>query len=137
MSLDEALEWHYPAPYDFYDPADDPPVDPERYRVVVGEDGRLEAYWYFDEPEPGVIEVGIGLRSDLCGRGLGERYMRDELDYARREWSPRTFRLYVASWNERAIKLYERLGFREVGERHVRTFERFGDHEFLTMEMPA
>jgi RimJ/RimL family protein N-acetyltransferase len=63
--------------------------------------------------------------------------MRDELDYARREWSPHTFRLYVASWNERAVRLYERLGFREVGERHVRTFEKFGEHEFMCMERAA
>ena len=137
MSLEETLEWHYQAPYDFYDPADDPPVNPERYRVVCGDDGRAAAFWYFEEPAPGVIEIGIGLRPDLCGHGLGERYMRDELDYARREWSPHTFRLYVASWNERAIKLYERLGFREVGERHMRSFEKFGEHEFMRMEMPA
>ena len=137
MSLDETLEWHYPPPYDFYDPGDDPPLNPERFRVTYGEDGRVEAFWYFDHPEPGVVEIGIGLRPDLCGRGFGERCMRDELEYARREWSPHAFRLHVASWNGRAIALYERLGFREVGERHVRTFEKFGEHEFMTMERPA
>ena len=72
MSLEETLAWHYPAPYDFHDPADEPPVNPERYRVVSGEDGLAEAFWYFNEPEPGVIEVGIGLRPDLCGLGLGD-----------------------------------------------------------------
>ena len=137
MSLAETLEWHYDPPYDFYDPADDPPLNPERFRVVCGEDGRVEAFWYFDHPAPGVVEIGIGLRPDLCGCGLGERFMRDELEYARGEWSPHTFRLYVASWNERAIRLYDRLGFREVGERHVRTFEKFGEHEFMRMECPA
>lgn len=137
MSLDEIMGWHYERPYDFYDTDADPPTNAERYRVVTGDDGRVEAFWYFEAPEPGVIEVGIGLRPDLCGRGLGERYMREELEYAQGEWQPRTFRLYVASWNERAIKLYERLGFREVGERHTRTFERFGEHEFMRMERPA
>jgi GNAT superfamily N-acetyltransferase len=137
VSLAETLEWHYDPPYDFYDPADDPPLNLERFRVVSGEDGRVEAFWYFDHPAPGVVEIGIGLRPDLCGRDLGERHMLDELEYARDEWSPHTFRLYVASWNDRAIRLYERLGFREVGERHVRTFERFGAHEFMQMERPA
>jgi [ribosomal protein S18]-alanine N-acetyltransferase len=84
-----------------------------------------------------VIEVGIGLRPDLVGRGLGRAFMRAQLEFARATWSPRLFRLHVASWNARAIRLYESLGFREVGERHTRTFERFGAHEFLTMEAAA
>lgn len=137
MSLDETLAWHYEPPYDFYDTDADPPQDPVRYCVVCGEDGRIEAFWYFDEPEEDVVEIGIGLRPDLCGHGLGERYLRAELDYAREQWGPHTFRLYVASWNARAIKLYRRLGFREVGERHVRSFEHFGDHEFMRMERAA
>jgi RimJ/RimL family protein N-acetyltransferase len=137
MSLAETFAWHYEPPYDFYDPGEDPPLNPERFRVVCGEDGRVEAFWYFDQPAPGIVEIGIGLRPDLCGRRLGEPYMRDEVDYARREWSPHTFRLSVASWNTRAITLYERLGFRDTGEREVRTFEKFGVHEFMWMEMSA
>jgi len=78
--------------------------------------------------------VGIGLRPDLCGRGLGERFLDAQLAYARERWRPHTFRLYVTAWNTRAIRLYERLGFREVGERHTRSFEKFGDHEFVRME---
>jgi [ribosomal protein S18]-alanine N-acetyltransferase len=112
-------------------------VELERWHVVTGEDGRVEAFWYFDEPEPGVIEIGIGLRPDLCGRGLGKRFMEAQLAYARERRRPRTFRLYVASWNARAITLYELLGFRETGERHIRAFEKFGDHEFVRMERPA
>ncbi len=137
MSLADTFEWHYDPPYDFYDPGADPPLNPERFRVVCGDDGRVDAFWYFDQPKPGVVEIGIGLRPDLCGCGLGERYMRDELDYARREWSPQTFRLCVTVWNARAIALYERLGFHDTGEREMRTFERFGEHEFMWMEMPA
>jgi RimJ/RimL family protein N-acetyltransferase len=134
---DEIMGWHYEPPYDFYDTAADPPEDPTKFLVVRGDDGRVEAFWYFDRPEDGVVEVGIGLRPDLTGRGLGERLMTAELDYARARWRPHTFRLFVTTWNARAIALYERLGFREVGERHVRSFERFGDHVFIRMERPA
>ncbi len=137
MTLAETFGSHYDPPYDFYDPGEDPPLDPERFRVVCGEDGRVQAFWYFDHPAPGVVEIGIGLRPDLCGCGLGERFMRKELDYARGEWSPHTFRLSVTVWNTRAITLYERLGFRDTGERELRRFEKFGEHEFMWMEMPA
>ena len=130
------MTWHYAPPYDFYD-IDADPLDEARTHVLRGEDGRIEAFWAFEQPEDGVVEIGIGLRPDLCGHGLGERFLRDELEYARERFHPHTFRLYVTEWNARAIALYERLGFREVGERHVRSFERFGDHVFLRMERPA
>ena len=136
MSLDQVLQWHYEAPYDFYDPAADPFDHPERLLYVCGADARVDAFWEFTV-DGDVVEIGIGLRPDLVGRGLGEAHLRAQLEYARGRWQPQTFRLYVASWNERAIRLYERLGFREVGERHVRSFERFGDHEFMRMERPA
>ena len=134
---DEIMDWHYEPPYDFYDTSADPPHDPAQFRVVRGDDDRVAAFWYFDRPEPDVVEVGIGLRPDLTGRGLGDLYLQAELDYAREQWRPRAFRLYVTEWNTRAIRLYRRLGFHEVGERHVRSFERFGEHVFLRMERPA
>jgi RimJ/RimL family protein N-acetyltransferase len=127
---DEILEWRYEPPYDFYDVADDPPQDPAQWRVVRGEDGRVEAFFYFDRYDD-IVEVGIGLRPDLMGRGLGERFMRTELDYAREQWSPRTFRLFVTTWNARAIRLYERLGLRENGRELRRGVE------FQRMERPA
>ena len=141
---DEIATWSYEPPYDFYDLESDPadaaavrdPVRREHLRAVLREgDGQLQAFWYFDR-HGDVVEVGIGLRPDLTGRGLGESFLRAQLAYAAREWSPRRFRLFVASWNERAIRLYERLGFREVA-RETRRFELVGEHEFLQMERAA
>jgi len=136
VSLDQVMQWHYEPPYDFYDPAADPFDHPERLSYVCGADGRVDAFWEFTV-DGDVVEIGIGLRPDLVGRGLGEAHLRAQLEYARGQWQPQTFRLYVATWNERAIRVYERLGFREVGGRHVRSFERFGDHEFMRMEREA
>jgi RimJ/RimL family protein N-acetyltransferase len=140
----EVARWHYEPPYDFYDLASDPSdaaemSDPARavhYRAVLADgDDLLDAFWYF-ESQDDVVEVGIGLRPELTGRGLGESYLRAQLDYATDEWRPATFRLFVAAWNERAIRLYERLGFREVG-RETRRFELVGEHEFVRMERAA
>ena len=140
--------WRYEPPYDFYDAASDPedaaqardPAmrDPARAghcRAVLGESDRLEAFWYFDWHDE-VVEVGIGLRPDLTGRRLGESFLHAQLEYALHHWDPATFRLFVAAWNERAIRLYERLGFREVA-RETRRFELVGEHEFIQMERAA
>jgi RimJ/RimL family protein N-acetyltransferase len=97
--------------------------------------GLLDAFWYFNW-HGDVTEVGIGLRPDLKGRGRGQSFLLAQLDYAAGQWQPTTFRLFVAAWNERAIRLYERLGFREVA-RETRHFELVGDHEFIRMERAA
>ena len=140
----EVATWHYEAPYDFYDLASDPhdaaevrdPAHAEHYRAVLDDgDGPLDAFWYFDR-QGDVVEVGIGLRPDLSGRGFGESFLRAQLDYATSQWSPATFRLFVAAWNGRAIRLYERLGFSEV-RRETRRFELVGEHEFIQMERTA
>jgi [ribosomal protein S18]-alanine N-acetyltransferase len=141
---EEVAHWRYEPPYDFYDLASDPgdaaamrdPADAEHYRAVLEEDGeQLDAFWWFDW-DGDVVEVGIGLRPDVTGHGRGESFLRAQLDYAASRWQPATFRLFVTAWNERAIKLYERLDFREVGL-ETRRFELVGEHEFLRMERPA
>ena len=79
----EVAEWRYEPPYDFYDLASDPddeaamrdPARAEHCRAVLAADGeRLDAFWYFDW-HGDVVEVGIGLRPDLTGRGLGESFL--------------------------------------------------------------
>jgi len=141
---EEVRQWHYEPPYDFYDLASDPEDEDamrdsaravHRRAVLDDESERLDAYWWFDWHDD-IVEVGIGLRPDLTGRGLGESFLQAQLDYATRTWRPATFRLFVTGWNERAIKLYERLGFREVG-RETRRFELVGEHEILRMERAA
>ena len=112
------------------------PAHAAHYRAVLDDgDERLDAFWYFDW-QGDVVDVGIGLRPELTGRGLGESFLRAQLDYATSQWAPATFRLFVAAWNERAIRLYERLGFSEVG-RETRHFELVGEHEFIQMERTA
>ena len=141
----EVATWHYEPPFDFYDSGVGPattrprcaiPPTPRTYRAVLDDgDERLDAFWYFDW-QGDVVDVGIGLRPELTGRGLGESFLRAQLDYATSQWAPATFRLFVAAWNERAIRLYERLGFSEVG-RETRHFELVGEHEFIQMERTA
>jgi RimJ/RimL family protein N-acetyltransferase len=124
--------WRYDPPYDFYDGDQEPVHNPERYFAAVGEDGTLVGFYYFEE-KGDALEIGLGLRPDLTGRGLGDEFFRAGLQFGRERYAPAKTMLNVAAFNERAIKVYERAGFRETG-RHVRNFTRWGPVEFVEME---
>jgi [ribosomal protein S18]-alanine N-acetyltransferase len=128
----ERATWRYEPAYEFYDDTDEPVLNPERVFAVRRDDGELIGFYYFEQTAYG-LDYGLGLRPDLTGRGLGLEFFRAGLEFGRERYRPERIRLHVAAFNERAIKVYERAGFRELS-RHVRTFDRFGDVEFVTME---
>jgi ribosomal-protein-alanine N-acetyltransferase len=78
------------------------------------------------------VEIGLGLRPDLTGRGLGPAYIESGLAFARDRWAPARFALDVYPWNERAIRAYERVSFTR-GDRYVRRFDDGDEREFLRM----
>ena len=124
--------WRYDPPYDFYDGDQDPVLNPERFYGAVGADDTLVGFYYFAQKDD-AVEIGLGLRPDLTGRGLGSEFFRLGLDFARAHFRPPKIILNVAAFNARAIRVYERAGFRETG-RHVRRFARWGEVEFVEME---
>jgi ribosomal-protein-alanine N-acetyltransferase len=135
--------WHYDPPYDFYDwEADeedlaellDPARREGRYFAVSDDRGDLVGFAAFSS-EGDVVEVGLGLRPDLTGRGLGLSFLLSSLEFARGRYAPARFRLAVAAFNQRAIRVYERAGFRRGESYPHRT--NGGEHEFLRMERPA
>jgi RimJ/RimL family protein N-acetyltransferase len=131
-ALAEIGRWRYDPPYDFYNGDADPVLNPERFYEAFGEDGELVGFYYFEE-KGDALEIGLGLRPELTGRGLGLEFFLAGLEFGRERFRPERMILNVAAFNERAIKVYERVGFRETG-RHVRRFERWGAVEFVEME---
>jgi len=129
----EILTWHYPPPYDFYNP----PVngDHERYisqflnpdlkfHGVVDAHGSLIGFCSFgvDGQVPGgdysaqALDIGLGMKPELTGKGLGPTFFASILDYAARIMAPVSYRLTVADFNQRAINLYRKFGFRFEAE---------------------
>ena len=111
--------WRYPEPFSFYDwTADeddlaellDADLRGEAFFAVEDDEGQLVGYFSF-KPEGRTLVVGLGLRPDLTGRGLGGGFFAAGLDYGRERFAPERFSLAVATFNERAIKVYERAGF--------------------------
>ena len=146
MSQEEAEEiaaWRYDPPYDFYDwPADeddlaellDPVRRGEGYFSARDSAGKVIGFLGF-RPEGDVVGVGLGLRPDLTGRGLGQSFLEAGLAFAREWFAPRSFRLSVATFNERAIAVYERSGF--VATRTFMHETNGGLFSFVEMERPA
>jgi [ribosomal protein S18]-alanine N-acetyltransferase len=137
-------EWHYPEPYSFYDwtadPGDlrellDPALRGEAYWAVRDETDELVGYFSFKPKDEHTVEIGIGLRPDLTGRGLGGSFLAAGLEFALMRFEPARFVLSVATFNERAIKVYERAGFSR--ERIYMHSTNGGEWEFLEMSRPV
>jgi ribosomal-protein-alanine N-acetyltransferase len=146
MTDEEAQEiagWHYVPPYDFYDWVSDPDdlavlLDPRRrwedYFSAFDEKGALVGSFKFKR-DGKAVEVGLGLRPELTGKGLGRGFLLAGLNFARGAFAPEIFRLSVATFNERAIKVYEGVGF--VHGRTYRHETNGGMYEFMEMERRA
>jgi ribosomal-protein-alanine N-acetyltransferase len=146
LSQEEAeavAEWHYPEPYSFYDwtaDADDlrellePALRGEAYWAARDGNGELVGHFSF-KPKDKTVEIGLGLRPDLTGQGLGAAFLDAGLEFARMRFAPERFVLAVATFNERAIKVYERAGF--ARDRAYMHTTAGAEWEFVEMSRPA
>jgi RimJ/RimL family protein N-acetyltransferase len=115
---------------------------------VRDEQGELVGYfcygtagqpWEVNEPslyvDDRVIVIGLALRPDLTGKGLGPSFVNAGLAFAREQFAPLMFHLYVLAFNQRAIRVYERAGFHNVGK--ITVHNMHGPVEFIEMETDA
>jgi [ribosomal protein S18]-alanine N-acetyltransferase len=122
----DIVTWRYPPPYDCYDMTGADPgfmLDPgnEFFALMAG--GELAGFRSFgpDGQVPGgtyddsALDTGGGLRPALTGRGLGRVAIATGLEFGRQRFAPvRAFRVTVASFNARALRVVTSLGFRPV-----------------------
>jgi ribosomal-protein-alanine N-acetyltransferase len=137
--------FRYEPPFDVYDWGADPEdleelLDPGSwpdvwFAVHDADTGGLAGFAELHARDE-LVEIGLGLRPDLTGRGLGASFTEAICGFARERWRPARFALDVFPWNERAIRAYEQAGFVR-GEVYVRRFPGGAEREFLRMERPA
>jgi RimJ/RimL family protein N-acetyltransferase len=117
--------WRYPPPYDCYDMTEVDPgflvskesgffalTDDDDARIVIGfrsfgPDGWVPGGTY----DSTALDTGGGLRPELTGQGLGRRAISAGLEFGRQRFSPAAFRVTVAGFNARALRVVEALGF--------------------------
>ncbi|WP_346895059.1 GNAT family protein [Clostridium sp. UBA7503] len=73
------------------------------------------------------------MRPELTGKGFGVEFAKSIIDYGREKYKFNYIDLIVAKFNNRAIKVYEKLGFKVI-EEFVNTI-RGNDYDFLAMRL--
>ncbi|MBE9167374.1 hypothetical protein IQ238_07475 [Pleurocapsales cyanobacterium LEGE 06147] len=56
----------------------------------------------------------MGIRPDLTGQGRGLCYVEAVLGFARQMFAPPFFRVTIAAFNQRAIRVWHKAGFHTV-----------------------
>ncbi|MFS0561300.1 GNAT family protein [Terribacillus sp. 179-K 1B1 HS] len=77
----------------------------------VGEDARVPGGDYSDHS---YLDIGVGMVPEKTGQGRGLQFFTEILNWIKKNIQHDQYRLTVAAFNERAIHLYEKAGFREV-----------------------
>lgn len=137
--------WRYSGPWRCYDlrPEDGLLQAEDGYHAVVGDPGgELVGFLCIGEEarvpgiddEPGVVDVGVGMRPELVGRGHGARFGEAVLAHLRAVGASRA-RAVVQSWNERSIRTAYRMGFVESGRHVCRQDGRDVEYVVLGMEL--
>jgi RimJ/RimL family protein N-acetyltransferase len=130
ISARAILGWRYDPPYDIYNLASDEVesvvqymMDPQNaYSSITDEQGELVAYCCFgrEGQVPGgdyssdALDIGMGVHPELTGQGLGHEFVNSVLDFAGATFSPCVYRVTVAEFNKRALRVWEKVEFQLV-----------------------
>jgi RimJ/RimL family protein N-acetyltransferase len=149
-SAEEISRWKYEVPYSIYSMDGSEECVEElldgSFYLVKNEDDNIVGFYCFKEAakvpagnlyrayeDKNFIDIGLGMNPELCGKGHGFKFVASEVKFAKALFGTEKFRLTVAEFNERAIKLYEKAGFKKVMEFN-RTNEQ-GTMRFNVMEL--
>lgn len=123
----EIVKWVYEEPYSIYSFDDtqetiDELINHNYYAVF--ENNNLIGYFCFGDAARipteedaaytvEALDIGLGMKPELCGKGLGPDFINAGLTFAKEKLMGEKpiFRLTVAEFNKRAIRLYGKSGF--------------------------
>ncbi len=122
------VAWRYDPPYDVYgmgeadlDTVRSLLLPENSYYAILQHDDLIGFCCFGHEAQvPGgdygedALDVGIGLRPNLTGQGLGGQVIAALLDVARQTFGAQPFRATIAAWNRRSIRTFEKLGFKQT-----------------------
>ena len=153
MNYDEAKQiskWIYKEPYSIYSMEESEEGINEflngEYFSALNTKNELIGYYCFGDSAKvpagnqygvydlkDITDIGLGIKPNLCGQGIGVDFLNAGLVFAKNKLSAEKFRLTVATFNERAIKVYTKSGFKKIN-----SFERIsecGNTKFIVMNL--
>ncbi|MGG4394009.1 GNAT family N-acetyltransferase [Paenibacillus thiaminolyticus] len=143
MTQEEAeiiAKWQYSGIYSFYDMEADqedleefihPDTRGDHYFSVYDND-ELAGFLCLIPTECGIVDIGLGLKPEFTGKGIGLAFLRFAIELALEKYAPHTLTLSVAAFNRRAITVYERAGF--VPQHAFMQSTNGGRFEFVRMK---
>ncbi|MGM9985710.1 MAG: GNAT family N-acetyltransferase [Bacillaceae bacterium] len=134
-----AYHWHYEDEYAFYDMEADQEdleafLDVEKRgntMFAVMKNNEVIGFLSINKITDTLIDIGLGMKPDLTGKGNGINFLKASMDFIKATYTPEKITLSVATFNQRAINVYKRIGFKEVNMFMQETNE--STYEFLKM----
>ncbi|RIW38347.1 N-acetyltransferase [Bacillus salacetis] len=142
--VDEFITWTYDGVYSFYDNNIQKEkidgflasADRDNFYTVIDEQGVLigncEFFNVGEAPEEEIIAVGVQMKPSLTGKGNGLRFIQAIIEQGRECIGFDHLELAVADFNKRAIKVYEKAGFKRKGS--FKNVLRGKEYDFIIME---
>ena len=146
----DITQWHYEEPYQMYSLQDQTAVEevvayltnPQNciYRMDDAEHALLAFCSFGDDAQVGggdyseiALDVGLGMRPSLTGKGLGPAMIAEVLHFALDHLEVQQFRATIAGFNQRAQKAWQKNGF-VITQDFERTFD---GKPFVILTRPA
>ena len=128
-SVRELLKWRYEPPYENYNYSPEHferdlayHLDPVNNLYSMRIEGELVGYCSFgqDAQVPGgdysedALDIGMMIKPELTGQGLGSSFVANVIQQAITKYSPKKLRVTILETNQRAMKVWEKNGFRKT-----------------------
>ncbi len=118
-----AYNWKYDGIYSFYDITADKedlelfldPIKRGNSVFSVRSEGELVAFFSAQSINYYIVDIGLGMKPNLTGKGIGREFVKAGLAFVRANYNPKKITLSVAVFNQRAINVYRKVGFEEAG----------------------
>lgn len=119
---DIAYNWHYDGEYSFYDiEADEEDLEEflnqetrSTSMFTVLEKDEIIGFFSVNKVATNIYDIGLGMRPDLTGDGRGLEFLNAGIDFVQSRFTPDKIILSVATFNQRAIKVYRKVGFKDI-----------------------